>query len=79
MSVEVAQDDGVILDMEESGEGGGVARGAGGVRWDVDVVDVDGNGINGGSNGKVLYFGVVGKEVICGKWGIGDGVVDKYE
>ena len=27
VSVEVAQDDGVILDMEESGEGGGVARG----------------------------------------------------
>ena len=51
VSVEVAQDDGVILDMEESGEGGGVARGAGGVRWDVDVVDVDGNGINGGSDG----------------------------
>ena len=51
MSVEVAQDDGVILDMEESGEGGGVARGAGGVRWDVDVVYVDGNGINGGSDG----------------------------
>ena len=51
MSVEVAQDDGVILDMEESGEGGGVVRGAGGVRWDVDVVDVDGNGIDGGSDG----------------------------
>ena len=51
MSVEVAQDDGVILDMEESGKGGRVAWRAGGVRWDVDVVDVDGNGINGGSDG----------------------------
>ena len=51
MSIEVAQDDGIILDLEKSSEGRGVAGGAGGVRWDVYIVDVDGSGINGGSYG----------------------------
>ena len=76
MGVEVTQDEGIILGLEESGERGCVVRWAGRVWGNVDVVDVYGYVVDGDSDGKVFGGRVVGEEV-SREVRVGDGVVDK--
>ena len=76
MGVEVAQDESIILGLEKSGERGSVVGWARGVWGDVDVVDVDGNVVDGDGDGEVFGGGVVGEEV-GREVGVGEGVVDE--
>ena len=76
MGVEVTQDEGVILGLEESGERGRIVRWAGRVWGNIYVVYVYWDVVDGDRNGEVFGGGVVGEEV-SRKVGVGDGVMDK--
>ena len=76
MGVEVTQDEGVILGLEESGERGRIVRWAGRVWGDIDVVYVYWDVVDGDGDGEVFGGRVVGEEV-SRKVGVGDGVVNK--
>ena len=76
VGVEVTQDEGVILGLEESGERGRIVRWAGRVWGNIDIVDVYWDVVDGDGNGEVFSGRVVGEKV-SREVRVGDGVVDK--
>ena len=62
MGIEVSQDEAVTLGSQQSVQGRGKVRGAGGGRGNVYVVNVQGGIVDGGCDGKVFGGSVVGEE-----------------
>ena len=76
VGVEVTQDEGVILGLEESGERGRIVRWVGRVWGDIDVVYVYWDVVDGDGDGEVFGGRVDGEEV-SREVVVGDGVVDE--
>ena len=77
MGVEVSHGDGAITEIEKNVENWGEIGRTEGDRGDVNVMNVDGNIVDGGCYGEVLSGGVTGEEGVGGEGNKGDGVVNE--
>ena len=51
-------------------------KGTGGYSWDVNVINIDGDVVDGGCNGEVLSDGVIGEKRVRGDADEGDVVMN---
>ena len=79
VGIEVSQDDRITLGLEKELKVWGVVGRAGGGRRNIYVEYFNRDIIDGGSYCKVFNCRVVWKEMVGGKWSVGDGLVYKEE